>query len=116
MAFRPFIRIRLGPDEEVSSKHINLVQDNVGAAVGQVIGKDILDRQTLDKVKLVPSGINYVGHGLGRPIIGVHVVRQYGTGTYINVWDVDDANTPINKKTQVYMMASATGIFKLEVF
>ena len=114
MAFRPFIKIRLGPDEEVSSKHINTVQDNVSTWANQVTGKDILDRSIIDKVKLRPSGINYVQHGLGRPVQGWAIARTYGTGTYVNVWDVQDASKSPN--LQLLLMASATGTFKIEVF
>lgn len=114
MAFNPFLKIRLGPDEEVTSKHINTVQDNVAVAVGQVLGRDTLDAVVLVKQKLNPSGINYVGHHLGRKLNGWSVVRTHGTGTYVNVWDVQDANkTP---HLQLYLMASATGTFDIEVF
>ena len=114
MAFRPFIRVRLGPDEEPTAKHINLVQDNVATALGQVLGRDDLDGTVLTKVRLVPSGINYVSHKLGRPLKGWNVTSTHGTGTYIQVWDVQDSST--TPQSQLYLMASATGVFDLRVF
>lgn len=117
MAFRPFVRIRLGPNETPTSKHINLVQDNIASAVGQLVGKDELDRRTLSTVTLNPSGINYVSHGLGRPLIGWSVVRTHGTGTtFVQVRDVQDANSALNSKRQLFLLATATGTFDIEVF
>ncbi len=111
MALRPFVRIRLGPDEEPTSKHINVVQDNIAAAFSQIMGPMVVEG-----VRLVPSGINYVNHGLGRPLQGWNVCRTHGTGTYVQVWDVQDVNSPLNARSQLYLMASATGTFDLEVF
>jgi hypothetical protein len=116
MAFRPFVRIRLGPDEEPTSKHINLVQDNVADAFKQITGKDDLDGNIVQKVTLTPSGINKVDHGLGRAPQGWTVIRTHGTGTYIQVWDQQDANSAQGAKLQIYMMSSATGIFDLRFF
>jgi|ERR1041385_4322314 hypothetical protein len=116
MAFRPFVRIRLGPKEEVTAKHINLLQDNVADALKQITGKDTLDATLLTGVALVPSGINYVDHGLGRPLQGWCIARTHGTGTYVQVWDVQDANSQANRRSQLYLMASATGTFDIEVF
>jgi hypothetical protein len=116
MAFKPFVQIRMGPDEEVTSKHINLVQNSVSEALSQLLGKDALDETIVENVKLNPSGINYVNHTLGRTMQGVDVVRQHGTGTFIQVWDVQDANTAANAKLQAYMMASSTGTFNLRFF
>jgi hypothetical protein len=117
MAFRPFVRIRMGPDEEPTSKHINLVQDNISDAIAQIAGKDDLDGMVIKNVKLTPSGINYVNHGLGHQLHGWGVVRTHGTGTaFIQVWDQQDTNSHLNAKTQLYLMASATGTFDIRVF
>jgi hypothetical protein len=70
----------------------------------------------ISDIKLTPSGINYVNHGLGRMLQGWQVVRTHGTGTAIQVWDVQDANTPLNSRSQLYLMSSATGAFDLKVF
>ena len=116
MAFKPFVRIRLGPDEEPTSKHINLVQDNVAAAFEQLVGKDSLDEKVLKNVRLTPSGINYVDHGLGRQLHGWSVARTHGTGLYIQVWDHQDRNSQLGSRSQLYLMASATGTFDIKVF
>jgi hypothetical protein len=117
VAFRPFIRIRLGPDEEPTSKHINLVQDNVSDALKQVLGRDDLDGTILKNVTLNPSAINYVNHGLSRPLQGWNIVRTHGTGaSFIQVWDVQDANSAEGSKRQLLLYASATGTFDLRVF
>lgn len=114
MAFRPFLRVRLGPDEDPDARHINLIQDNVASALGQLLGKDSLDMKVVQGVNLVPSGINYVQHPLGRPLQGWNVVRTHGTGTYVNVWDVQDAAKAPN--LYLLLMASATGTFDLRVY
>jgi hypothetical protein len=111
MALRPFVRIRLGPNDEPTSKHINLVQDNVADALAQIQGPNVLQN-----VRLVPSGINYINHGLGSPLQGWSVCRTHGTGTAAQVWDVQDANTPRGSRQQLYLMTSATGTFDLEIF
>jgi transcriptional regulator CtsR len=114
MAFSPFNKIRLGPDQEPTSKHVNTVQDNIAQALGQLLGKDALDTTVINNQPLNPSGINYVNHTLGRVLQGWHVVRTHGTGTAIQVWDVQAANK--SPQLQLYLMASATGIFDIQVF
>ena len=105
-----FLRIRLGPDEEVTSKHVNAVQDNIASAF-----KDLSDADNVvSNVKLNPSGINHVAHKLGRKLVGWEVARTHGTGTFVQVWDVQDSNT--SPHLQLYLMASATGTFDLRVF
>jgi hypothetical protein len=117
MAFKPFVRIRLGPDDEVTSKHINHVQDNINDAFSQLTGNDDLDGTVLKNVKLVPSGINYVNHGLGRTLQGWQIVRTHGSGiAFPQVWDQQDLNTSQGKKQQLYLMAMATGSFDIRVF
>ena len=111
MSFKPFIRIKLSPDEPVTTKHINTVQDNVAHAISQMLGKDTLDRTLLTNVLLLPRVINYVPHTLGRKIQGYVVVNRDAEMT---VWTATGSNVPPH--LQLPLMTSATGVVSLEVF
>lgn len=111
MAFRPFVKIRLDAGASVEARHVNLVQDNIGASLSQLLGKDSLDRTLLTGVALQPSGVNYVKHKLGRPVTGFSVVRR---DTDLRVWDASGTN--VSPHLLLPVMSSATGTVSLEVF
>ena len=90
MAFKQYRKIRVPPDGEVTSKHINDVQDNVGEAIGQLLGKDALDVVLLKGIKLEPGITNKVSHTLGRTLDGWMVVRNHGG--YAILTDLQDTN------------------------
>ena len=89
MAFNPFRKIRVPPEEELTAKHINTVQDNLSIALGQLLGKDILDLKLLKNVKLI-EGTNYISHGLGRILNGWYVVRAHDSNPIL--FDMQDTN------------------------
>ena len=94
MAFKPYRKIRVPPEGVVTSKHINDVQDAVGEALGQLLGKDALDVVLLKNIKLLPGIINTVAHGLGRVLDGWIVVRNHGS--YAILTDKQDDNPSPN--------------------
>lgn len=106
---KALIQIRVGPDEDVTPKHINAVQQNVAQALSSL--HTALSPNAII-VSLVPSGINYVNVGCTKAQ-GWHVARTYGTGIAPSVWDVQDANPSPN--LQLWLMASATGTFLIRV-
>ena len=106
---KTFVQIRVGPDEKVTSKHINAVQTNVAQALTSVA-----QALTPNKIvaNLVPSGINMLNIGCSASQ-GWHVARTYGTGSAPVVWDVQQANPSPN--LQLWLMASATGTVQIQV-
>lgn len=112
MAFNPFRKIRVSPDQEITSKHINDVQDNVAVALGQVLGKDCLDLKLLKNVILLPGITNMVDHGLGRVLDGWMVVRNHGG--YAILTDLQDTNQ--SQHLLLYLTTPATVMVDLLVF
>lgn len=94
MAFKPFRKVKVPPDEPVTEKHINTVQDNVAEALGQLLGKDALDSKLLKDITLLPGITNKVSHGLGRKLQGYIVVRNHGG--YAVLTDQQDTNPSTN--------------------
>lgn len=111
MAFKRFLKIRLSREEEVGQKHVNAVQDNIETALSQVLSKDILDRRFVT-ANVVPSGINYVNHGLGRNIIGASLCLP--SQQDLRTWLASGTN--LSPSRTLPIMASATGTVNLEVF
>lgn len=111
MAFQRFLKIRLGPADEVGPKHINAMQDNVETALTQLTQKDILDRTLVKRVALTPSGINYVAHTLGRPVQGYNVTAR---DSNFQVWNASGTN--LAPARCLPLMSTATGFVNLEVF
>ena len=111
MAFKPFKKIKVPPDEEITSKHINAVQDNVSQAIGQLLGKDVLDLKLLKNVTLLPGIINKVSHGLGRKIDGWLPV---GNGGYAFITDKQDSNK--SPELLLYLTTPALVTVNLIVF
>jgi hypothetical protein len=117
MAFQRYISVRLDKGAEITSKHINAVQDRISGALSQLLGKDVLDRSLVKGVALVPTGVNYVGHKLGRAVQGYNVVKR-------QPWDlkVGDASgvasgmVAFQLDRYLPLVASATGTVALEVF
>lgn len=91
MAFKPFKKIKVPPNDNVTSKHINTVQDNISEALGQVLGKDSLDVSLIKNVRLLPGIVNKVPHLLGRNLSGFIVVRNHGG--YAVLTDQQDSNS-----------------------
>ncbi len=90
MAFRPFKKIQVASTEEITTKHINAVQDNIAQALGQLLGKDALDLSLLTNQVLSPNTINKIAHKLGRRLTGWMVVRNHGG--YAILTDHQDTN------------------------
>lgn len=109
MGTKTFLQIRVGPNETVTSKHINAVQQNVAQALSSL--STALTPKTI-VANLVPSGINYVNIGCAGSQ-GWHVARTFGTGTAPVVWDVQQMNP--SPQLQLWLMASATGTVRIKV-
>lgn len=90
MAFKPFRKIRLVNEEDLTTKNINAIQDQIGAAVGQLLGKDTLDSSLLTEVKLKANITNKIAHNLGRHLNGWVVVRLRGSAP--SIYDTQDSN------------------------
>lgn len=90
MAFKPFKHINVTQSEDITTKTINNFQDNVSAALGQLLGKDALDVTLLTNIVLLPNTINKVPHKLGRRLSGWIVVRNHGS--YAVLTDMQDIN------------------------
>lgn len=112
MAFKPFKKIRVAPNEEVTAKHINAVQENIGEAIDQVTNKDQLDSKILKNQILTAGAVNKVSHGLGRPLQGWYVIRTHGN--YNMVYDTQDTNPSPN--LLLYLWTPATVTVDLLVF
>ena len=111
MAFKPFRKIRLAFGADVQEKHINAVQDNVSESLGQLLGRDSLDRTTVDGIVLTPSGVNLVAHTLGRPCS--HYVVSFANAP-LQVWTASGINH--SPKLQLRLMTTATGTVSLECY
>lgn len=111
MAFKPFRQIRVSPNQQPTDKNINDLQTNIASAIGQVLGKDNLDRIVLKDIALVP-GLNKVPHTLGRPITGWSICRpRQGYA-----WLYEDAINNLSPNLLIYIYSAATCLIDLEVF
>lgn len=90
MAFKPFRKIRVDPSTPPTSKNVNDLQDNVGYALAQVLGKDQLDTSILSNITLQANIVNAIGHGLGRNLAGWIVIRNHGNA--VPLTDLQDTN------------------------
>lgn len=90
MAFLQFQKIRLNSADDLTPKNINALQDNIAAALSQLLGKDTLDSSVVKGVALKAGVINKVPHLLGRLLNGYIVTRSHGGAPL--VWDVQDEN------------------------
>lgn len=104
MSFKPFRKIRVVDQDDVNGRTLNLLQDNVAQAFGQLLGKDPLDVTLLTNVVL-GAGQNVVAHKLGRRLLGWLVVRTHGG--YPQIYDVQDTNPSPNL---TLLLQSATKI------
>lgn len=105
MAFKPFRKIRLVNENDLTAKNINTFQDNVSAALSQILGKDQLDSTVLKNVVLKAGITNKVPHTLGRPIDGYITIRCHGGFPWI--YDMQDQN---NAPELLLYLVSATNI------
>lgn len=112
MAFSAFRKIRVGEGEEIGSKHINAVQDNVSTALAQITGKDALDLTLLPNVVLKAGVVNRVAHKLGRRLAGWWIVRTHGSHPF--VYDVQDTNPA--PELQLALMSATPVTVDLLVF
>lgn len=76
-----------------ASRDLNLVQDNVDNAIGDMIKDLFLDGTILNKIELVTGQDNVISHRLGRKLIGWEIVRKRGAG---DIYDNQDNNTAPN--------------------
>ena len=98
MAFFPFRKIRITPTDTPTSKQINDIQDNIGNAIQQLLGKDQLDSAIIKNVSLAAGVTNSVAHKLGRPLTGWIIIRNHG-GYAVGITDLQDTN----KSPQLYL-------------
>lgn len=91
MAFDRYRTIRIQANDDITDRHINAIQDNVSAAINQVLGKDTLDRVLLKNIVILPNVINAIPHGLGRQLTGFSIVRNHGSYSGF-ITDVQDTN------------------------
>ena len=77
MAFKPFAKIRVSSQDDISPRNINQFQDNVARCLSQLLGKDSLD-QSIVKQQVLQPGLNAVSHTLGRNYQGYVCTRSYG--------------------------------------
>jgi len=112
MAFKPFKKIRLIDDADLTPKNINLLQDNVAEAVSQVLGKDALDTTMVTNVSLVAGSVNKIAHNLGRKLNGYLVVRCHGG--FPMIYDVQDTNP--SPHLLLYLMSATNITVDLLVF
>lgn len=111
MAFHPFRQIRVPPNETPTDKNINDMQNNIAAAINQLLGKDQLDSTLIKNIQLQP-GLNKVPHTLGRPISGWQVVRpRQGYA-----WLYEDAINNPSPKLLIYIYSAAACTIDLLVF
>lgn len=94
MAFKPFKKIKVGPNDAPTAKNINNFQDNVEDVIKQIVGRDELDQHLVKNVVLLAGVINPVPHQLGRNLNGWFVVRTHGS--YNQVYDNQDINPSPN--------------------
>jgi hypothetical protein len=92
MAFAPFKKIRLTSDQDLTSKNINAMQDNIAQAFQQILGKDSLDEFVVKNLQLQP-GLNKVAHMLGRKINGWTMTRPRNGYAFLYE-DVDNNQSP----------------------
>lgn len=112
MSFIPFKKIRLVNEDDLTTKNINTFQDNVSAALSQILGKDQLDSTIVKDVVLLPGVVNKVPHMLGRQLTGYVVVRCHGG--FPVIYDVQDTNkTP---HLLLYLMSATNITVDLLVF
>lgn len=105
MAFSPFRKIRLVSEDDLSTKNINTMQDNIASSLIQLLGKDQLDSTVLKNIVLKAGVINKVSHTLGRDISGYIPVRSHGG--FPLIYDLQDTNPSPNL---LLYLASATDI------
>ena len=111
MAFKPFTKIRLVSDGDLTTKNINAMQDNIAKALGQILGKDTLDVAYLQNVSL-SVGLNKVPHTLGRSLQGYYTVRSHGN--FPLFYDTQDTNPSPN--LLLYLMSATAVTVDLIVF
>jgi hypothetical protein len=95
MAFHQFRQIKVPPNEEVTSKNINDVQNNIAQAISQILGKDQLDSNIITNFLLLENITNHVPHGLGRKLQGFYIIRNHGGYSHL-VRDLQDLNLSPN--------------------
>lgn len=111
MSFKPFTKIRLASDADLTTKNINAFQDNVAQALSQLLGNDVLDSQVIKNINLQP-GLNKVSHMLGRHINGYIPVRCHGG--FPLIYDVQDTNP--SPHLLLYIMSATNITLDLLVF
>jgi hypothetical protein len=112
MAFQQFKKVRAAGPEDISTKNINLIQDNIASSINQLVGKDNLDKIIIKNVSLQPKIINKVPHLLGRTLQGWTIVRTHGS--YPLIYDVQDQNN--SPQLFLYLMSATSVSVDLEVF
>ena len=112
MSFHPFRKIRVPPGSNPTAKQINDMQDNIGHAVGQITGKDVLDITLLKDITLLPGIVNKVPHTLGRNIQGFIPISNQGYT--IGIESVQDSNP--SPDLFIYLTAPAQMTVNILVF
>jgi len=73
-----------------ASRDLNLVQDNVEEAIGDLGNNSFFNGIILKDIELTSGQDNIISHKLGRKLIGWTLVRKRGLG---DVYDLQDSNS-----------------------
>ncbi len=106
MSFKPFRKIRVAPNEPITPKNINDVQDNISEAISQMLNKDQLDSTVIKNINLQPGIINKIPHNLGRNLIGYIVTRTHNGYAFLQ--DFQDTNPSPNLLLYLQVPAQCT--------
>lgn len=94
-----------------ASRDLNLVQDNIEDAIGDLGSNQFLNAVILKDIELTAGQDNIISHKLGRKLIGWTLIRKRGLG---DVYDLQDSNSTPN--LTLILRTSATVTVDIRVF
>jgi len=107
----PFRQIKFPPKTDDISRSLQLVQDNVAAAINPILASPLASSQYIDSVSL-SSGVNKVEHKLGRAVRGYIITSSSSPSTFSDTI----ASKPSDGNLYITLTTSAATTCSLLVF